>query len=400
MEIKHFKSIIVIICQQTTFYMKNIYTLALIALFILLFQSCKDESDNDRNSNHQQPTTFSPVPEFFLDNQLNQPEFITIADASHQIRTPQDLDFHPERESELWVLNKGNVNTGGNTVLLFNAGQNNQSHQLLKDGNTWHFLSMPTAMEFGENGNWGSSSGVIDANHSGGTFAGPTLWSGDLSIYAVVGNPPTKETNGSHLDMVHQSPYTMGIAHEVDNAYWLFDGYNGNLIRYDFKLPHVPGGHYHGDAQLFRHTDVKLKKSIDDLPSHMVLDKKSGWLYIAETENSRILRFNINSGDFARDLTPAHNEPLAKYAEYNNSQWEVFYDKDLSKPVGIEISENRLFVSDYETGEIIAFDTMGKEEIERIQTGSNGILGLAVDNNKRIWFVNELNNNVVLVNPN
>lgn len=51
----------------------------------------------------------------------------------------------------------------------------------------------------------------------------------------------------THYDMLHESPLCMGIAHDPEtvtafgNVYWLFDGLNGTLMRYDFQEPHGPG---------------------------------------------------------------------------------------------------------------------------------------------------------------
>ena len=91
----------------------------------------------------------------------------------------------------------------------------------------WHLVKMETGA---------TTSGILDANRRGGSFTGPALWSGNLDIYAKPSGG-----NGSHLDMLHGSPFSMGIASEKENAYWVFDGYNQHIVRYDFGGDHGPG---------------------------------------------------------------------------------------------------------------------------------------------------------------
>ena len=139
-----------------------------------------------------------------------------MADSSDGLDRPQDLDFHPsaERGFELWIVNKGTEDTGSDVVILHDAGKPTQQSEHRIDGNAWHFMNLTTALAFSDdNGNWTESPEITDANHSGGTFTGPSLWSSDLSVFAMPSGG-----NGSHLDMLHQSPNSMGIAHEVDGA--------------------------------------------------------------------------------------------------------------------------------------------------------------------------------------
>ena len=283
--------------------------------------------------------------------------FVEIASgASDGITTPVDLDFHPTRPNELWILNQGTANTGGNSTIITNPGESNQNNVFREDGNAWHFMALATAMEFGDNGDWATSQGILDANRNGTNFTGPTLWPGDLSIYAMVGDPPTQTVNGSHLDMVHQSPYSMGIAHEIDNVYWVFDGFNNNIVRYDFQQPHYPGGFDHDDAIVRRYTDVQVEQK-GTLPAHMVIDDNSQLLFICDTDNNRILQVDISTGSFARNLSPANNETLAEYSEYENVVWKEAIT-GLQDPIGIDISGNNyMIVSDNATSEIIVYQT-------------------------------------------
>ncbi|MFM9944449.1 MAG: hypothetical protein ACKVQB_04380 [Bacteroidia bacterium] len=376
--------------------MKTYCTLLLGCVILLFVSSCKKKDDVDP------PTPLKDeLPEFFkasraVDWGILLPDFNLIANNIDKISIPQDLDFNPTKTNELWIVNKGTESTGSNTVTLTNAGEVNQEAIYKKDGNAYHFMSLTSGLAFSENGNWGSSPNVLDANHQGGRYTGPTLWSSDFSIYGVIGNPPTQKVNGSHLDMVHQSPYCMGIAAERENVFWVFDGYYNNIIRYDFAADHGPGQDYHADAKLKRYNEVTVKRDAT-LPSHLILDKDKKWLYIVDGGNKRILRMDITTGIVAAKLPPV-SEVLAEYSRMEGATWEVFYDQNLQKPCGIEIKDNRLFVSDYATGEIICFDVNTKKEMARINTGSPGIMGIKIHNGK-LWYVNATNNAVMIVEP-
>ena len=224
-------------------------------------------------------------------------------------------------------------------------------------------MSVPTGIAFSDNGNFGSSAGVQDANHGGGTFTGPTLWSSDPDIYAQPSGG-----NGSHLDMLHGSPYSMGIASESENAFWVFDGWNNEIVRYDFVEDHGPGNDDHSDAIVRRYKDFTVLRD-GDIPSHLVLDQATDWLYIVDNGNDRVLRLDINSG-INGGAIPEINEPLAEHSAVINTTWEVIIDSGLDRPCGIEVIGNRLMVSDYATGEIIIYDMDNSfVELGRIETG-------------------------------
>jgi len=370
--------------------MKKIKLSIIFLLTALLFDACKKDSDKP------EPSQQSSIPEFFLSELHLTPLLTKIAGTADKINEPQDLDFNPTRFHELWVINKGTEATGGSTVMFGNAGLDEQYADYRQDGNAWHFMSLPSAISFSHTGNWATSANVLDANHQGGIFTGPTLWAGDLDIYAKYAGPGT---NGSHLDMLHASPFSMGIESERENLYWVFDGYNGNIARYDFSSDHGPGQHYHGDGKIHRYTEVKLKR-LPDVPSHLVLDKEKTWLYMVDGGNQRILRLDIHSGSKARDLNLI-NEELAEYWEMENSVWQEFLAPSfgLSKPCGIDLKDNRLFVSDYETGEIICFDVSKSKEIGRINTGKKGIMGIKIGPDHKIWYVNAITNELIRIDP-
>jgi hypothetical protein len=332
-------------------------------------------------------------------------QFTEIGKVFNQISTPVDLAFHPDhinRPFELWVLNQGTSNSGGHTVLIENADGENYTHQMIKDGNAWHFMAMASAMDFGDNGNWATSQDIKDANRQGGTFTGPTLWSSDLSVYGVIGNPPNAQYNGSHLDMVHQTPYGKGIAHEKDNVYWVFDGWSSTLTRYDFVDDHGPGQHYHGDAVLYVYNEISVQPE-GSLPSHVVMDKSTNYLYVCHTSAGEIIRVDVTSGTRGGALfqvTPG--EALADYAYFKDVGFETMVSTGLQKPVGCDITdEGILVVTDNATGEIIFYDTEDPNfaELGRMQVGYSNpdLMGVTVGMDNKIYFADYDNQKVVRI---
>ena len=319
---------------------------------------------------------------------------ITIrGDSSDGLHRPRDLDFHssPERENELWVINEVSAifdgTNGGSTVTYYNAGSESQWADYRKDSFSAHFMHTASAIAFSENGTFANTLDVQDANNnSNGYFSGCTLWDSDTSIYARVNqNGPLL---GSHLDMIHQSPFSEGIASESENIYWLFDGFHETIVKYDFQEPHEHGGDDHSDGLVFRHDDVQVMRE-PGLSSHLDLDENTGWLYICDTGNQRLLRMNINSGEFAENLD-TYGEYLEVYARMEGTEWEEIPSSELIFPTGLDIHNGRLLVSDFATGDIIIFDIDDEQPIElgKFETGLvEEVMGIKVSHDDSIWYV-------------
>ena len=308
-----------------------------------------------------------------------------------------------------WILADSNSDTvyarrlepGGSTVIFHNTGLSSQSSEYRKDSYSRHFMHTASSLAFDNQGFFANTLECQDANNnSNGFFSGPTLWDSDLSIYAVMNQDGP--LLGSHLDMIHQSPFSMGIEYAGSgNIYWVFDGYHSSIVRYDFATPHEIGGHDHSDGKVWRYDEVDIARE-EGIPSHMILDDDSGFLYIADTGNQRILKFNVNSGNYSYDLTP-YGESLAEYFMMENADWEIYINQDLEKPSGIDIYNDRLIVSDYSSGKIIFYDISINPPIElgRIDTGNqNNIMGIKIDSNQKIWYVNYHHNNVIRIDYN
>lgn len=322
------------------------------------------------------------------------PVFTTIATAANGLDKPNDLDFFPIlAKNELWLVNERVENSGGSTLTVYEPGTPEQKYLSRIDGNAWHFMSLPTAISFSENFNFGISPGVKDANHNNGTFTGPSLWNSDSLVYAQPSGG-----NGSHLDMLHGSPFSMGIESEGENVFWVFDGWNSTIVRYDFQEDHGPGHDDHSDGIVRRYSEIQVKRD-GFVPSHLVLDKNTGWLYVVDNGNDRVLRLDINSGAVNTSL-PLLNEPLAEHSQMSNVTWEVIITDSLNRPSGIELIDNRLLVGDYGNGDIIIYDTENNfSELGRIKTGQPGLTGIKIGPDGSLWYTNRLQNTLVRIEP-
>ena len=330
---------------------------------------------------------------------INSPFVITSLSGTQTdgLYAPRDLDFHtdPDRANELWVINENSAtfdpNFGGSTVTYYSAGTDSQWADYRKDSYSAHFMHTASAIAFSDNGGFANTLDVQDANgNPNGYFSGCTLWEADTSIYARVNqNGPEL---GSHWDMLHQSPFSIGIAAETENIYWLFDGYHNTIAKYNFQEPHPDhehGGEDHSDGLIYRYDEIVVDR-VAGLSSHMVMDQESDLLYICDTGNQRILRMNTNSGVIDYELTP-YGENIEGYYSMADAEYETIIDSGFVSPTGIDLYENYLLVSDYSNGHIIIYDLeddTGIQETARLQTGmSEDVMGIKAGPDGSIWFV-------------
>jgi hypothetical protein len=191
----------------------------------------------------------------------------------------------------------------------------------------------------------------------------------------------------------------MGIAHEKDNIYWVNDGYNGLIVMYDFAVDHGPGNSYHDDGRVHFYPEVSVKRDVSGVPSHLVLDKTSNWLYICDAGNGRIMRMKVGTATKKADM-PFNLEVLAERWQMENVVNEELVT-GLSKPCGVDVFGDRLVVTDNGTNEIIIYDISVSpiNEVGRISMphSNPNIRGIKVDFQGRIWFVDYNNNKVFMI---
>ena len=335
-------------------------------------------------------------------------EEVVFADSSDDLFDPRDLEFHPGRANELWIANRGD----DSITIVHNTGLENQYSENRQDSNHNHFLEEVSAIAFGAyhpefDWQWGSAQETQNtycgALETPNQFMGPTLWPSSLDHYAVENQNNGNGLLGSHIDMNHQSPDGMGIAHDNGNAYWYFDGYYGELVYYDFQVDHDTGQDDHSDGIVHRYSDVELTRDAG-IPGHMILDKDSGILYIADTGASRVIWVNTDSSVNTIDIMndPSRLEPLAEYKRKTGVEWGVL-DTGLNRPSGIALENGMLFVSENGNGQITAYDLAedGKSATvaDTIQTSAVFIMGLEIGPDGHLYYVDNGQDQVVRIDP-
>jgi hypothetical protein len=315
-----------------------------------------------------------------------------------------DLGFHKERD-ELWVVNRRPFVAGactqanpqsercrslpGYTLAITNPGGPEQSVQVEQDGNSWHFMRRPPAIAMGDDDLFGTCGEVATGNFEDNDvmFIGPSLWSSDDDIYA---KPSGK--NGSHMDMLHATPWCVGMAHEVDNVYWVFNGHVGSIDRYDFVADHGPGEADHSDGIIRRFAEGTLSR-VPEVPGHM--EFHDGFVYVADTGNSRVVKLDTSTGEIVGDFSPVY-EPLAESSMVDGAVvTDVVAPGLMEQPGGLAIHDDLLYVADHATGKMYAF-TLEGELVNELDTGLGGgiIGGIEVGPDGKMWFTDLSNGNV------
>ena len=331
-----------------------------------------------------------------------------IGDSNDGLNTPRDLGFNPEKEGELWVVNRKDDSTS----IFFDAGQASQSSVHIIDPYALHFMDQVSSIEFGAPGTFGTcqeSRNTYNGPGQGDDFMGPTLWPSDLSIYGE-SNPEAVEylsrlfgmhvDLGSHLDMLHQTPLCMGIAWQGENVYWAFNGRDGSIDRNNFHEDHGPGYDDHSDGTIYRYAMGAFSR-VEDVPSHMKYHHDSALLYIADTGNNAIKVLDTTSGETDENLP--RQEPGTVHMSMKDDQyWTLIEGSEfgMSLPSGLTIVDDTLLVTDNETSTIYAFDLDG-ELIDTLETpfASGSLMGIYAASIDDIWIVNAIDNEVWRLQP-
>ena len=322
-----------------------------------------------------------------------------------------DVAFHPERTEEMWVLRRpfwdgepctqsngsGCRLLEGSVTVVSNPNTRDTIEQDLVDPNGWHFLRRPTSFAFSTNGTFATAGEARSGNFLDDTadFMGASLWDSDPTRFGV----QPAGGNGSHLDMVHTSPFGMGIENEGANAYWVFNGQIGSLDRIDFVADHGPGQDFHGDAEVTRFVTGELQR-LENVPSHMVFDETSRALFVADTGNGRVVRLEVDSGAVGGQGSPVYEE-LARFDVIEGATLtETVPSGVLTAPSGIALSDDVLFVSDNGEGVLHAFDLEGNL-LRSLDTGfpPGTITGITIGPDGNLYFVDQPEGAVFLVEP-
>ena len=333
---------------------------------------------------------------------------VIISDISDNISSPTDLEFHPGRVNELWVANKAT----DSITIVHNTGLDNQTSETRLDVNRNHFLEEVSAISFGSyhpefDWQWGSAQESLNTYNGQGNpnyFMGPALWPSSLDHFAVENQNNEDGLLGSHIDMLHESPYGVGIAHDYDNVYWYNDGYYGELVRYDFMMDHDTGGHNHSDGVVHRYSEIQLNHSYGT-PGHMVLDKETDILYISDAGGDRVIWVNTNDTTYQTENImndSSRLEPLSEYSRISGVEWGVLID-GVNRPSGIALDGDQLFVSLNEDNSIVSYnlnsDGKSAVEVAIINTSASSIMGIEIGPKGHLFYVDNARDEVIRVDP-
>ena len=324
-------------------------------------------------------------------NSIDQVQLKTIGDRVDRLNDPRDLELHPQRRSELWVVN----HEDSSTVIFTDVNTPLQRSIRKAGGGNDHFMARPSALAFGENGNFASApeEDRITQPTTPADFMGPSLWISNLNIF--------DSGHSGHLDMLHNSPASMGIAWETYNTYWVFDGSHSSITRYAFNMDHGPGGSDHSDGDVARFVPGQVSR-VRNVPSHMEFDSTSGLLYIADTGNNRIATLDTRAGTPGRGIQP--NYDGGRQYMMNNTNVETWVDGSaigLARPSGLAMAaDGTIFVSDNLTSIIMALGRDGTV-LDWIDTGlpSGSLMGLELDDTGGLYMIDAIGSRVLHMSP-
>jgi len=310
-----------------------------------------------------------------------------------KLHAPRDLAFHPRPGRHLGPYSDGQsfptdgqelwIADGHDHSLMVLTGIDSASGQPAKaltrrDRGYYHYMHNVTAISFNmvddsgredDRDTFGYVATCQDSNNTylglkePNFFMGPSLYDTRPEYKNLVGQDGGPCLKGDdcymlHADMLHESPSCIGIVHDPEvrtaygTVYWAFDGWNGELIRYDFQQPHGPSLMQHAAAAVRRYPEVVLKRGPHGVHAGMVIDPSSHTLFIANVGAGTVLAVDTNTGSYARDARKEYPIFSARVPQFEYSIWECIKHRELATglqlPSGLALSPDghRLFISE------------------------------------------------------
>lgn len=331
-------------------------------------------------------------------------KLVVVADASDGLNEPQDLAFNPEDPDTLWVVNRAD----DSVTQIFDARGDRRTEHII-DPYALHFMERVSSIAFGGFSTFGTcqdSRNTYNNQSNPDDFMGPALWSSDPAVFGI-SNPEAVEDLsemfgghvdlGSHLDMLHESPLCVGIDWHADNVYWVFDGKDGALVRYDFRGDHGPGYDDHSDGIIYRYVSGQLKR-VAGTVGHVVVDEDNRRVLVADTGNARIVALDLDSGTPGRELPK--REAGTVHQQMDDAVLTVVVGEGLVRPAGLARIDEHLVVTDAGTGKIHIYTDDGNL-VSTLDTGRGdgalaGVYGESLD---ELWFVDADADEVLLLTP-
>jgi hypothetical protein len=134
----------------------------------------------------------------------------------------------------------------------------------------------------------------------------------------------------------------------------------------------------------------------EGVPSHMHLDHATRQLFIADTGANRILVVNPDSGKYLRDARAEYTQFSSQLPSFQYSIWgctEFYEFAKVESPSGLVVTQDKVFVAEFETGKIHAFSKAGVL-LETFETPAlvGGLYSLALSPDKQtLWFSHSSN---------
>ncbi|MBI5517882.1 MAG: hypothetical protein HY909_29190 [Deltaproteobacteria bacterium] len=318
-----------------------------------------------------------------------------VATETNGLSQPRDLAFNPEGPEQLWVTNFA---TSTMTIIL-RVGTEMQTQVTRGGPGNLHFLAKPSCLAFGAPGNLATAheTNMRTQPTTPGDFMGPTLW--DSTMMRFNGG------DASHLDMLHNSPNSVGIAWETATMYWVVDGAHRALARYNFRTPHERGGVDHSDGELQRYADGMVGY-VEGVSSHAEFDQETRRLFFADTGNRRIASFDPTGAVRMATINP--NYDGGRQSRMMGGALETFIDGTvmgpggLQRPSGLALAAGHWYVTDNANSRVLAFNREGRlvdwlDLSADVQPGA--LMGVAVDPRGWLYLSDAVGNRVLELSP-
>ena len=302
---------------------------------------------------------------------------------------PTAVAVRPDGSGELWVTNQGDDSL---TVLRREDGR--IVAETRRDAYGEHFSANPSGIAFTDGGDrFSLSNDSTNENNNidfqlnpernlyfkNNNFMGPTLFSADSfaragqsKAYSAdwpqpgIGHAPPSRIpqancppqywtpeirscvwprEGSHLDMLHESPRATGIAHVGDTRFVVLDGCGvrdnqgnchgaGHLVFYDFNKDHQEGNGFHGDGIVRRYIDTTFTR-VAGITSGIVIH--DGQIYYADSGTGSVRRVAFD-GKVEVMVSTWHPESRTPHGEAGNGiiDWGQTDAPDGDDPANVE----------------------------------------------------------------